>query len=304
MLDRIGNPPVVKASDLKAAFDPLMKAEKAVQVVKRERMNVRLLRLPAERTRRSSGGGWKKQWRNGDDNETLNDPTATKFYVLITGHPTFEPTNLPGFYYGSNFIAFVNKVRDSNLFPEIGDHTPVFGIKAGSKLLSDPLFVEFLPFVKARVAATITPAKEMELSLAVNPFSSNWKSIMEYVAEHPQLLTVDSPFRQFSLAIYKAEHADRDGHSNLVTLANALGIAINNTADYNQAWAKVIKNYPILKICNRNTYGSGTLEEKTVLVDYIRHTDEQNKRLVLSDVRVVTDETATETEDEEETVNV
>ena len=68
--------------------------------------------------------------------------------------------------------------------------------------------------------------------------------------------------------------------------------------------AKVIKNYPILKICNRNTYGSGTLEEKTVLVDYIRHTDEQNKRLVLSDVRVVTDETATETEDEEETVNV
>jgi len=32
-LNHIGNPPVVKASDLKAAFDPLMKAEKDVQVI-------------------------------------------------------------------------------------------------------------------------------------------------------------------------------------------------------------------------------------------------------------------------------
>ena len=306
LLDRAGNPPVVKASDLKAVFDPLMKAEKETRIVKRERMSVRILRRYAEHTRRSSGGGWKKNWKNGDDSATLNDPTATKFYVVISGPNTPVKSRLgaePLLFSASSFIAFVNKVRESNIFSEIDEHTPIFGVKAGSKLLSDPLFVEFLPFVRARVAATITPAKEMELSLSVKPFSSNWKSIMEYVAEHPQLLTVDSPFRQFSLALYKAEHADRGGHSNLVTLANALGIAINNTTDHNQTWGKVIKNYPILKICSRNAYGSATIEEKTVMVDYIRTTDEQNKRLVLSDVRVVNDE-ETETEDEEETVNV
>jgi len=305
LLDRIGNPPVVKASELKAKFDPLLKAEKDVQVVKRERMNVRILRHYAERTRCSSGGGWKKQWQKGDDNFELNDSTATKFYVMVSGS-SIEPMNLPGFYYARNFIDFVNTVRESDLFPEISADTPIFGIfgiKAGSKLLPDPLFIDFLPFVRARVTETITPAKEMELSLAVKPFSSNWKSVMEYVAEHPQLLSVDSPFRQFALAIHKAEAADRRGHANLVTLAKTLGIAINNTADYNQAWQKVIKNYPILKICSRNTYGSGTIEEKTVLVDYIRYTDEQNRRLVLTDVRVITDD-ETKTEDEEETVNV
>jgi len=63
---------------------------------------------------------------------------------------------------------------------------------------------------------------------------------MEYVAEHPQLLLVDSPFRQFSLDIYKAEHADQEGHSNLVALAQELGIAINNTADYSKAWEKIL----------------------------------------------------------------
>ena len=54
------------------------------------------------------------------------------------------------------------------------------------------------------------------------------------------------------------------------------------------------------KVCSKSNYGSGTIEEKTVVVDYIRTTDERNKRLVLADVQIATEET----EEEEETVNV
>ena len=296
LLNRIGNPPVIKASDLKAAFDPLMKAEKDVRQTKRQRMNVRILCRWAQNSRSRYGGGWKKNWEKGDDSVELNDPTETKFYVLITGHTAYEP-NLERFYFARDFINFVNKVRDSTLFPEIGTDTPIFGIKTGSKLLQDPSFVGFLPFVKTRIASTI-PAMEMQLSLAVNPFSSEWKPVIEYAVTNPQLLAEDSPFLQFSQTLFEAEQADRTGHTTLVELAKALGISINNTTDFTQIWKELVNNYPILKFFHRNFYGHGTIEEKTALVDYIRMVDEQSKRLVLSDVRVVN-----ETE-EEETVNV
>lgn len=300
LLDHLGNPPVVKASDLKAKYEPMMKAEKTLEVVKRERSNVRV--LPTYTTHFRRGNGWKKQWEKGDDNATLNDPTSLKFYVLVEKGGA-NVAGLPSRFSedAGDFIRFLSRVRESDIFPEITASTPVFGVRVDSKLISDPSFISIMPFVESRIKSILTPAKEMELSLIVKPFISTWKFAMGYVAEHPHLLSVDSPFRQFALALDKAEKADRTGHRSLANLASELDINISNTADYNQAWIKVVnRNYPMLKVCSKSNYGSGTIEEKTVVVDYIRTTDERNKRLVLADVQIATEET----EEEEETVNV
>jgi len=300
LLDSIGNPPALKASDLKVKYDPQMKQEKAEQVIRRERMSIRQLHRYAQNTRRNTG--WKKQWKKGDDNPLLNDFSATKFYVAVVNGG--EPVNVVGnFYYGRTFVEFVNEVRDgrtfvefvnevrdSDLFPEIDSTTPIFGIKVGSKLLADPNYIEFTSFVKARVAAELTPAKQMAMSLTVKPFSSEWKPVLEYVVEHPMVLSVDSPVRQFAMLLHKAEQTDRAGFVNLSTLAKHFGITIDNTADFSKAWEKVYRQYPILKICDRKSYGSCTIEEKTIMVDYIRSVDEQRKRLVLTNNVIAIDE--------------
>lgn len=288
LLDSIGNPPTLKASDLKAQFDPIMKADKAQQVTRRERLSIRQLQRYAQNTRRSNTG-WRKQWKRGDDNPLLNDFSATKFYVAVVNGG--EPSGIVGnFYHGRSFVEFVNEVRESDLFPEVDSTTPIFGVKVGSKLLADPNYVEFTSFVKARVEAELTPAKQMAMSLTVKPFSSEWKFVLDYIVEHPMVLSVDSPMRQFAMLLHKAEQTDRTGFVNLSTLARHFGISISNTADFSKAWEKVYRQYPMLKICDRKAYGSCSIEEKTIMVDYIRSVDEQRKRLELVNNVVAIDE--------------
>ena len=114
--------------------------------------------------------------------------------------------------------------------------------------------------------------------------------VLEYIMEHPMVLSVDSPVRQFAMLLQKARQTDRTGFVNLSHLAGCFGISISNTADFSKAWEKVYKQYPILKICDRKYGSSCTIEEKTIMVDYIRSVDEQRKRLVLAHNVIAIDE--------------
>ena len=295
-LDTIGNPPFIMASALKAEYDPKFKEEKVQQVVKRERMSIRLLHRHEQYTRRhrwnSSGNnnGWKKQWLKGDDHYLLNDFSATKFYVEVENSGVAY-TLVSSLYEGRSFVEFVNKVRESSLFPEITSSTPIFGVKKGSKLLDDPNFVQFTTFVKNRLEAELTPAKQMAMSLTIHPFNSEWKGVLEYVIGHPMVLSHDSPVRQFALAWDRARQQDQAGFSSVKSLAHYYGISIDNTADFNKAWEKVYKQYPMLKICGRKGYGSCTLqEENNIMTDYIRSVDEKRKLLILSNVVMIDEE--------------
>jgi hypothetical protein len=158
-------------------------------------------------------------------------------------------------------------------------------------------------FVRDRLIADLTPAKQMAMSLTVIPFYSEWDHILEYVVEHPMVLSHDSPMRQFALALHTAQQTDRTGFVHLTHLANYFSIAISNTADFSKAWDKVYKQYPMLKICERNRRTSCTMvEEINIMTEYIRSVDEQRKRLVLTNVVAIDDAIEIET-DEREVVN-
>jgi hypothetical protein len=272
MLDRIGNPPVIKASELKAKYDPMMKEEKAQKVVKRVRMKVLCLNRYVSYTRR--GSGWKKAWSNGEErlDLLLLDPTMKKFYIRVEGREAISCGC------ARDFIEQVNMLRDSKLFPEFLPGTCVFGIKATSPLLQDASFVELMPYLKAEMKKMLTPAKEMELTLAVNPFNSEWAFILDHIAEHPNLLSLDSPIRQFALVLHQAKQANQDGHSTFVSVAQRLGFSINNTANYNQVWAEVIKQYPMLDVCTRRYSRHDTIEVIDIVMNYLRYADEQIRK--------------------------
>jgi len=290
LLDKLGNPPFVRVSDLKAKYDPLMKEEKEAKPrVPREKMNVRVLKTYLGYSRRGSNG-WTRAWEKADDAEELSDTSVTKFYILTENG---DGGISSGFYNARTCVDFYNKVRRMSMFGLTG---PIYGIKKGSKLLTDPSFVPVRPFVEAKLKAIMTPAKEMELSLSAKPFSSEWTFVLDYIGEHPQVLLHDSPIRQFALSLKAAKIQDKSGNEALVEIAGSLGHKINNVADYNLAWNNVIKLYPMLNVCVRKWWSDGTIEEKTAIVEYLRLVEEQRKaKLILTEVQV--------TEEEEETVN-
>jgi len=287
ILNKLGNPPSVLISALKAKYEPLIKAEReATPRVPREKMSVRQLMTYMPYMRRRSTSGWTKVWTKADDMEELSDSSITKFYLLLENGSDAGVSS--GFYNVRSCVEFYAKVRECS---EFGIGT-IYGIKKGSKLLEDPSFVPVRPYVEAKLKSILTPAKQMAMSLSARPFSTEWSSILDYVVEHPQLLMHDSPIRQFALGLKAAKAQDRSNDSTLVQIAQQIGFKISNVADYSQAWGEVIKLYPMLKFCSRKSYSGGSIEEKTAVVDYIRVTDEQRRasqRFVLSNVQVVND---------------
>ncbi len=310
MLESLGNPPFLKVSDLKVKYDPLMKEEKEAKVLqaRRKKIEARVLKsyVPHSRYRRwgNRASGWKKAWDRGEDTLAyINgiDPTTKKFYIMV------DKMGEAIRNHGENssardFVEFANSMRKSKVFAEFTEDTPVFGLRDDSPLLKDSSFVALMPYLKAEIENILTPEKERELSLAVHPFSSEWANLLDYIAAHPQVMAIDSPIRLFATILNMAKSANRDGHYELVKVATALGKTVNNDTDFNKLWAKVMRNYPILKVCNRNRYhDDSSIQENNVLVNYLRYDDEQNKRLVVAqdDVQLVA-----ATEEEEETVNV
>jgi hypothetical protein len=292
LIEAIGNPPVVKMSDLKALYDPLMKEHKE-QRFRAEKKHVRILRRYVKSYRK--GTGWRKQWDNGNNIPELNDPSVIKFYILVDSFG--EPVNSQqGMYYSRDAIKFFESCRDSGLFPELLD---VYGLKADSKYLQDVSFFAVFPYILDKIKSMLTPEKEMEMSLVVKPFSSNWEFLLQYIEQHPQVLALESPIRQFAQVIVKAQKAAKvewPNHKKLVDIARSLRLPIDNTTNFNTAWEQVVKLYPMLKICCREGYADATIDEKTAIVDYLRWVDDQRKRLILSNVSVVI-------ETEEELVN-
>jgi hypothetical protein len=274
--------------------------------VRRTKLEVRMLKsyIPHTRSRGWSStpsNGWTKAWDRGENHPDLFDPSKKKFYILVE-KLGIATRNFGETVYAKDFLSFCNTMRTSGAFPDFTEDTPVFGLRSDSKLLQDANFIPLMPYLKAEMTQILTPAKQMELSLAVKPFSGAWEKLLEYIAGHPQTVAHDSVIRQFAIVLDKAKKANREGHDGLVKAATKLGFDIHNTQDFNKAWEKVIKSYPMLKICSLNWRSGGTMtmEDTNVLVDYIRYADEQTKRLniVVSNVQIAA------TEEEEETANV
>lgn len=306
ILERIGNPPSFLLSDLKAKYDPLMKEARAEKIRTRQaKVEIRILKdyikSPRQRSWSSPSTGWTRAWDRGENHTDLYDHSVRKFYIQV------EKLGLASRNHGENayakeFLSFCNVMRNSGVFPDFTADTPVFGLRDNSPFLLDASFEPLMPYLKAEMAKVLTPAKllEIEMSLAVNSFSTEWASLLEYIAGHPQVLAHDSAIRQFALTLERAKKVNGEKQDALVSAATKLGFTINNTHDINKAWEKVIKLYPMLKICSLNWRRSGSIgiDDTNVLVDYIRYADDQTKRLslnlVVSDVQVVATEEAVE----------
>jgi len=304
LLESLGNPPFLKVSDLKVKYDPLMKEAKEAKVAqaRRKKIQARVLKTYVGYLRYRRWGnrssGWRKAWDRGEDTLDFIDASTKKFYILVDKFG--EATRNHGEHSSArDFVEFANSMRKSKVFAEFTEDTPVFGLRSDSPLLNDSSFVALMPYLQAEIKTLVTPEKEREMSLTVNPFSSEWATLLEYIATH-QVLAIDSPIRLFATILNNAQKANRDGHCELLKVATALGVEVHNDTDFNKLWAKVIRHYPILRVCNRNRYHDSNIQENNVLVDYIRYADEQNKKLAVSsdDVQLVA-----ETEEEEETVN-
>jgi hypothetical protein len=296
LLGSIDNPPSVKASDLKIKYDLMMKEEKITTAYTRQaRMDIRILNNYTYYRYSRLSGGWRRVWSRGDDKPELRDSTVTKFYVKIDKYLT--PSNILSLN-ARELTHLVQNVRESGLFGEINNDTPIFAVRDNSKFLLDPSFVELIPYLKTTINDILTPAKKMEMSLAFHPFSSHWDFLLKHVVEYPHVLEYDSAFRKFALDLHQAKTANRKDYAILVDIARKLDVdmSTSNMSDYGEMWNKLLEHYPILNICRRSGWDCVSIDEINTFVDYLQYVDSKSKEWVISNVSLV------ETE-EEETIN-
>ena len=303
----LGGAPSIKVTELKEKYDPLMKELKETRKTTRNYYDssfrgIRQLHLRAQKVRYRRWGsrsGYKKQWTSPDSTNTdINDPSITKYYILINKWGV--PNPIANVDDGVSLVSYVNKFRNSLLLPEIGTYDSIYGLYPDSKYLKDASFVEFTSFVKEKVESILTPEKKASLSLAREPFNSGWKYIVDYVNDNPTILEEDSPLRLFTESLSKAKPSL--GDDSLVEMAQFLHIPLGSNINFNVIFSDVLNNnYPLLNFVRRDGYGRATIGEMNPVIEYIRWMDERNKmeKLVLDSVEIV-DEVETE---EEETIN-
>ena len=280
MVEKLGNPPTVLMSDLKAKYSAKCDiiAPKKPHVP-RERRDVLELNLnaPGRRLRYGRTGTipWYGSWTRSE-----SQPAGVKFYVVVEDYKATQC----GFGSCGNLIDFVKNVKASGEFG-MSNTAVLYGLKPKSPLrLNTKEWVELTSHVMNTVKDVMTRAKEMEMSILLKPFRTNeWDELLE-VAAKDRSLDKNSPFKQFADALASARLKAKS--KALEALKEVLDEAKTRTnpatqkpfysdqftLNFKNGWEEVQKQYPVMKLASRYYYGDRGAADK-IMLDYVKMVD-------------------------------
>lgn len=263
LLKKLGNPEVRNLSELKAQYSPLIDLRVNNPRIPMERRIIVTLkdRIPSY----SRGSGWSKAWSRSDE-----QPQGVKYYVVLDRFRALES----GFGHADLLHSFVTNVRKAGCFG-LTLETPVYGLRTRSKLRQDTTeWVELVSHVMGQIKVIMTPAKELELTRMLEPFSCDYDTLLERLGRHI-LLSLDSPFQRFAneLALVSRDLTPADLALNRVLKeAERRNLyEINNTIDFDELWKTVLPKYPLLKL----DLSDFSEEYQDLIIDYIAMLDEK-----------------------------
>ena len=170
------------------------------------------------------------------------------------------------------FSVLLGHLRDSGLFG-IGEDTVVFGLRKNAKLRREKGWAELRGYVLEAARRELTPVREASLSLKVNPFETAWEPVLDYIGKnHP--LDSSSPLQVFADSLAAAKKALGKTGEHLAYVLSLIGMKASAAVDFNEGWAKVEAQYPIIDVFGRKGYGSMGIRETDAFVGYARMVDQ------------------------------
>ncbi len=284
MIAKLGNPPIMLMSDLKARYSALCDVKApAKPSVPRERRDIVELNLEAEGKRLRYGYSnqgriaWCNAWKRSE-----NQPTGVKYYVTVEDGTAREC----GFHGAKSLIDFCNSVIDSGLFG-LTKGMLVYGLKKKSPLrLLTSEWVEITSHVMDSVSKVMTRSKEMEMSLNLKPFHCReWdEEIMNIAADRN--FPASSPMKKFVDSLARARKlAKSNENTGLMEVLNEAKRRNNpatlkpyykdqNVINFQNAWNETVKLYPMLLLTSSRAWNCSN--SKKVVSDYVKLVDAQN----------------------------
>jgi hypothetical protein len=264
LLKKLGNPTVRNLSEIKAKYSPIIDLRNTNPRVPAEKRTIVTLKSYCERHRR--GTGWTKAWDRSDE-----QPEGVKYYIPMDRFKAQDAI------YGDpvNLIEFVKTVRVAECFG-LTPETPVYGLRMKSKLRKKTTeWVELIPHVMGMIPKIMTPAKELELTTMLQPFSCDYDNVLPRLAEE-RLLSPFSPLQKFAeaLALASREHSleEQALHRVLKVAASRGTYTINHTIDFDEKWAEVLPQYPMLTL-DVSDYNENA---QNLIIDYVAMIDEKS----------------------------
>lgn len=278
MMVKLGNPPCVRLSELKARYAHILDTRKTPTVATPARD---ILELTNDVVSRCGAygyeiKGWSQAWTRSE-----KQPVGRKFYIAVDKLAATES----GFINAHQLTDFVQNVKKSGKFWGIKENTVIYGLKVGHKLRENKKdWVDFIPYVLAQIKKIMTPALEAQMNMLMHPFNAGkeFKSIIESIAKN-QPLAVDSPFQLFCADLAVAQKmGDVD---KLEILQEVLEVAVarrvytypTTFTNFNDRYEEVAALYPMLALVSRTYSWNRSIENEVTLLDYLRTVDVARK---------------------------
>jgi hypothetical protein len=277
MVEKLGNPPMVMMSDLKAKYsakcDVIAPKKPSVPREKRDILELNLI-APGSKLRYGRTGAipWYGSWKRSE-----SQPSGVKYYVVVEDYKATQC----GFNKCGDLIDFVKHVANSG---EFGFDGTLYGLKPKSPLRLHKDWVEFTSYVLNSIKNVMTRSKEMEMSILLKPFRpSEWEEVVEAVAKD-KTFPKDSPFKLFADTLASAKN--RAKSNALIALKAVLDEAKKRnhpatlkpyysdqfTVNFKNGWEELLKQYPIMQVTRSNYYYDRSPVAR-VMMDYIKSVD-------------------------------
>jgi hypothetical protein len=304
IIESVGNPPFKLVSELKAKYQESTRTISAnTPYVKKELFFFDM----SANVRRHQEGYEKVGWRDGWEviQKDEIDYSSDRLYVEVDkGVPMTG-----GFHWAEDFKKFIRNSEQSGILG-VGKNDTIYGLPKGSPLKKNAGWVELTDYVFTNLKKAMTPAKELELSLLIEPFrcdSNILEEVFKYIAKK-KVLDPSSSMQKFVDALVAAKVNDK---TSLDALYYIIGEAKNrkiytptHTVNFNTAWKGVLDEYPMLKLLT--SYSSHSTA-RIHIIDYIKICDklkdEKANQEVVKAAQSIVDNLEEEKKNEPITVN-
>jgi hypothetical protein len=264
MLVKLGAPKSRLASDLEAEFPDLRKSltEAKARTTWKRRNIMKLIRNTDD------GCSFWKNWVRVDDESTVPDATTPKYYLVLNDcKPTFRQfTNCQG------MLDYVGICVNSGLIPGLNSRETIYGLKADSKLIGEPDWIELSGALEKSVRDYFTPERQLALSGVFNytDRSDLPQTLLDDIVKHEAFFSASSPISLFAKKVSVLE----ESLDNRIHVRAALAEILDTTdfkythffPNLSKEWKELTRQYPLLQTSSFSTY-----TRRVVLDDFIQY---------------------------------
>ena len=305
----LGNPPVMLLSELKQKYRPMMVTTTASgQPVNRD---ILVFNSHSDYHKHSDGyerSGWRNAWKPlslvlEEEKEDGVDPIeeAVRYYVPIK---SLKPAD-GSFEYAEDFYKFVNNACRSEVFEGLLAGTRIYAIQEASEIRKQPGWVEIIPHILNQLPKVMTPAREMQVSIAVTNFHTSIDNIILEKVADTKPLNIDSPMQLFCNKLFMAK---RGNTAKVQALAEVIRTAkklekftLTKSINFREEWTELTKIYPLLPVISEGYSWNLKID---AFVEYINLIDKERERKEADEVVTLAMAMAQEITDKEDVANV